>query len=62
MNDSENFVVKFERKPTKKGRYYYFNIPIQFIHSEIINPNFTYEIRVFIQKKEISQALDIDLE
>ena len=53
MNDSNSFVVKFTKKPTKKGKYYYFNIPIAFISSEIISPNEKYEIRVF-KKKENS--------
>ena len=44
---SENLTVKFERKATKKGKYYYFNIPIQFIKSEIIDPNIKYEIRIY---------------
>jgi len=47
MNDSDNLIVKFERKPTKKGKYYYFNIPIQLIHSEIITPKVEYEIRIY---------------
>jgi len=51
MNDSNIFIVKFERKPTKKGKYYYFNIPIQFLHSKIISPDTIYEIRVFVKKK-----------
>ena len=45
--ESKNFVVKFKNKPTKKGEYYYINIPIQLIRSEIINPNVEYEIRIF---------------
>ena len=47
MNDSKNFIVKFKRKPTKKGKYFYFNIPIQLIRSEIINSKVKYEIRIF---------------
>jgi len=45
--DSENFIVKFKRKSTKKGKYYYFNIPIQLIRSEIVNPNEKYEIKIY---------------
>jgi len=52
MNDSENFLVKFKRKPTKKGKYYYFNIPIQLIRSEIIDTNIKYEIQVYLIKKK----------
>ena len=51
--DSKDILVKFKKKPTKKGKYYYFNIPIAFIKSEIINPNLTYEVRV-IKREEIS--------
>jgi len=43
----ENFVVKFRKKSTKKGKYYYFNIPIQLIRSEIVNLNTKYEIQVY---------------
>ncbi len=41
------FVVKFEKKPSKKGENYYFNIPIQLFRSEIINSKLEYEIQVF---------------
>lgn len=54
MNDSSNFVVKFEKKATKKGKYYYFNIPIRLISSEIVEPEIEYEIRIF--KKEPQSA------
>ncbi len=50
--DSKNFVVKFTKKPTKKGKYHYFNIPIQLIHSEIINPNVEYEVQVYLIEKK----------
>ena len=44
---SKNYIVKFRKKSTKKGNNYYFNIPIQLIRSEIINPELKYEIRIF---------------
>ena len=44
---SKDFVVKFRKKPTKKGNNYYFNIPVQLIRSEIINLEVEYEIRIF---------------
>lgn len=47
MKESRDFLVKFKRKPTKKGKYYYFNIPIQLISSEIIDPAEKYEIRIY---------------
>ena len=43
----KEFIVKFEKKSTKKGRNYYFNIPIQLIRSEIIDPEAKYEIQIF---------------
>ena len=51
MSDSKDFIVKFKRKPTKKGRYYYFNIPNQFILSNIIEPKSEYEIKIYKIKK-----------
>jgi len=50
MNDSNNFVVKFLRKPTKRGKYFYFSIPIQLIRSEIIDPAEEYEIKIYRKK------------
>lgn len=50
--DSENVIVKFKRKPTKKGKYYFFNIPIQLIHSEIVNLNEKYEIKIYKIKEK----------
>ena len=47
----EYFVVKFTKKPTKKGEYYYFNIPIQIIRLEIIDPTIEYEIKIYKIKK-----------
>ena len=52
---SENLVVKFERKPTKKGKYHYFNIPIQLISSEIIKTSEKYEIKVYEIKPKSSK-------
>lgn len=50
---SEKFVVKFEKKATKKGKYFYFNIPIAFVRSKIIDPEIEYEIRVFKKESKI---------
>ena len=50
--EPKEFIVKFEKKSTKKGRNYYFNIPIQLIRSEIIDPEVKYEIKVFKKEKE----------
>ena len=47
MKNLKDFVVKFTKKPTKKGKYYFFNIPVQFIRSEIINPDLEYEIKIY---------------
>ena len=35
------------KRPTKKGRQYYFNIPIEFIRSGKINPKKEYELQIF---------------
>lgn len=43
----KEFIVKFEKKATKKGGNYYYNIPIQLIRSDIIDPEVKYEIQVF---------------
>jgi len=43
----EKLIYKIIKKPTKKGKNYYFNIPIEFIRNERINPDKKYEIIVF---------------
>ena len=52
--ESKEFIVKFEKKSTKKGGNYYFNIPIQLIRSDIVDPEIKYEIQIFkiINKKK----------
>ncbi|KKL62223.1 hypothetical protein LCGC14_2187360 [marine sediment metagenome] len=45
------------KKPTKKGRNYYFNIPIEFIRSGKINPEKQYEIKIFDISDEPNQNL-----
>lgn len=45
--ESKEFIVKFEKKSTKKGKNYYFNIPVQLIRSEIIDPEEKYEVQIF---------------
>ncbi|MFX1375412.1 MAG: hypothetical protein ACFFA0_06345 [Promethearchaeota archaeon] len=35
------------KKPTKKGKNYYFNIPIEYIRSGKINPEKEYELQIF---------------
>ena len=35
------------KKPTKKGKNYYFNIPIEYIRSGKINPKKQYELQIF---------------
>lgn len=39
------------KKPTKKGKNYYFNIPIEYIRSGKINPKKDYEIQIFAISK-----------
>ena len=48
----EQLIYKIVKKPTKKGDNYYFNIPIEFIRSEKIDPGKEYEILVFKIVKE----------
>ncbi|MFX0023911.1 MAG: hypothetical protein ACFE9S_16410 [Candidatus Hermodarchaeota archaeon] len=35
------------KKPTKKGKNYYFNIPIEYIRSGKIDPEKEYELQIF---------------
>ncbi len=35
------------KKPTKKGKNYYFNIPIEYIRSGKINPEKEYELQIY---------------
>ncbi|MFW9875254.1 MAG: hypothetical protein ACFFG0_19275 [Candidatus Thorarchaeota archaeon] len=35
------------KRPTKKGRNYYFNIPIEYIRSGKISPEKEYELQIF---------------
>ena len=51
-SEKDDFIVKFMKIPTKKGENYYFNIPIQFIRSEIIFPDVEYEIRIYKKVKK----------
>ena len=45
MDDSQ--ITTLIKKPTKKGKNYYFNIPIEYIRSGKINPEKEYEIQIF---------------
>ena len=47
MYEIKKLCCKIQKKIDKKGNNYYFNIPIQLIRSEIINPVIKYEIRIF---------------
>jgi len=40
------------KKPTKKGKNYYFNIPIEYIRSGKINPDKDYELQIFTISRE----------
>ena len=40
------------KKPTKKGKNYYFNIPIEYIRSGKINPEKEYELQIFTISSE----------
>ena len=35
------------KKPSKKGKNYYFSIPIEFIRTGKINPEKDYELQIF---------------
>ena len=35
------------KRPTKKGKNYYFNIPIEYIRSGKINPEKEYELQIY---------------
>ena len=43
----EKLVYKIVKKPTKKGKNYYFNIPVEFIRSGKIDPKKEYEMLVY---------------
>ena len=45
MDDAQ--ITTLIKKPTKKGKNYYFNIPIEYIRSGKINPEKEYEIQIF---------------
>ena len=44
---SKNFITIFNRKPSKAGEEYFFKIPRSSIREGIIDPEKTYELRVF---------------
>ena len=43
----QRLITTLIKKPTKKGKNYYFNIPIEFIRSGKINPDNEYELQIF---------------
>ncbi len=42
-----NRITTLIKKPTKKGKNYYFNIPIEYIRSGKINPKEQFEVQIF---------------
>ncbi len=48
----QQLITTLIKKPTKKRKNYYFNIPIEFIRSGKINPKKQYELQVFTISSE----------
>ena len=40
------------KKPSKKGKNYYFSIPIEFIRTKKIDPEKDYELKIFSLEQE----------
>ena len=48
----KELVTILVKKPSKKGKNYYFSIPIEFIRTKKIDPEKDYEIQIFSLAQE----------